>query len=69
MFVGSALSSSDDGVAAVKAWAISKLPEGPTLYPKVRRLAARRTAVQQELLLAAVIVAQQLVSDVQCQWC
>jgi hypothetical protein len=36
VFVGSALSSEDDGVAAIKAWAVSKLPEGPTLYPKVR---------------------------------
>lgn len=35
VFVGSALGSGgDDGVAAVKAWAVGKLPEGPTLYPK-----------------------------------
>lgn len=36
VFVGSALSAEDDGVAAIKAWAVDKLPEGPTLYPKVR---------------------------------
>jgi hypothetical protein len=35
VFVGSALSGANDGVAAIKAWAVSKLPEGPTLYPKV----------------------------------
>eukprot|EP00775_Hariotina_reticulata_P004932 gene4932-5174_t len=34
VFVGSALSSEDAGVTAIKAWAIDKLPEGPTLYPK-----------------------------------
>lgn len=34
VFVGSALSGEDDGVAAIKAWAVDKLPEGPTLYPK-----------------------------------
>jgi hypothetical protein len=38
VFVGSALPGEDDGVAAVKAWAVSKLPEGPTLYPKVNVL-------------------------------
>jgi hypothetical protein len=35
VFVGSALESSDGGVEAIKAWAVDKLPEGPTLYPKV----------------------------------
>lgn len=35
VFVGSALESSDAGVEAIKAWAVDKLPEGPTLYPKV----------------------------------
>ncbi|KAF6263061.1 prokaryotic type K homology domain-containing protein [Scenedesmus sp. NREL 46B-D3] len=34
VFVGSALSGEDDGVTAIKSWAVSKLPEGPTLYPK-----------------------------------
>lgn len=33
--MGSALESSDAGVEAIKAWAVDKLPEGPTLYPKV----------------------------------
>jgi hypothetical protein len=36
VFIGSALGSGNAGVEAIKAWAISKLPEGPTLYPKVR---------------------------------
>jgi hypothetical protein len=35
VFVGSALSGDDPGVTAIKAWAVEKLPEGPTLYPKV----------------------------------
>lgn len=35
VFVGSALEGTDAGVTAVKAWAVDKLPEGPTLYPKV----------------------------------
>jgi hypothetical protein len=35
VFVGSALEGDDAGVSAVKAWAVDKLPEGPTLYPKV----------------------------------
>ncbi len=35
MFAGSALAgSSDEAGAAGKAWAVEKLPEGPTLYPK-----------------------------------
>lgn len=35
VFVGSARAGGDDaGVAAVRAWAVSRLPEGPTLYPK-----------------------------------
>lgn len=34
VFLGSALSSDDSGVTALKAWAVSRLPEGPTLYPK-----------------------------------
>jgi hypothetical protein len=41
VFVGSALSSDDAGVAAIKAWAVDKLPEGPTLYPKVNFASAR----------------------------
>ncbi|KAG2487099.1 hypothetical protein HYH03_014212 [Edaphochlamys debaryana] len=32
VFVGSA--ERKDGLEAVKAWAVSKMPEGPTLYPK-----------------------------------
>jgi hypothetical protein len=32
VFPGSALNS--DNVEALKAWAASKLPDGPTLYPK-----------------------------------
>jgi hypothetical protein len=40
VFVGSALESSDAGVEAIKAWAVDKLPEGPTLYPKVCVLCA-----------------------------
>jgi GTP-binding protein Era len=35
VFVGSARKgAADAGVAAVRAWAVSRLPEGPTLYPK-----------------------------------
>jgi GTP-binding protein Era len=35
VFVGSARGgAADAGVAAVRAWAVSRLPEGPTLYPK-----------------------------------
>jgi hypothetical protein len=35
VFVGSARrGAKDQGVAAVRAWAVSRLPEGPTLYPK-----------------------------------
>jgi hypothetical protein len=35
VFVGSARAgAADAGVAAVRAWAVSRLPEGPTLYPK-----------------------------------
>eukprot|EP00878_Enallax_costatus_P011613 GHUV01012122.1.p1 GENE.GHUV01012122.1~~GHUV01012122.1.p1 ORF type:complete len:248 (+),score=59.45 GHUV01012122.1:23-745(+) len=34
VFVGSALSSEDPGVQSIKQWAVDKLPEGPTLYPK-----------------------------------
>jgi hypothetical protein len=35
VFVGSARRGAEDaGVAAVRAWAVSRLPEGPTLYPK-----------------------------------
>ena len=33
MFVGSAKAGTN--VAAIKTWAVSKLPLGPTLYPKV----------------------------------
>lgn len=33
VFLGSALKG--DGVSDIKAWAVSKLPEGPTLYEKV----------------------------------
>ena len=36
VFVGSALEGDDSGVTAIKAWAVDKLPDGPTLYPKVR---------------------------------
>lgn len=34
VFVGSAHDKHDTGVAQAKAWAVEKLPEGPTLYPK-----------------------------------
>jgi len=35
VFVGSARAGGGDaGVEAVRAWAVSRLPEGPTLYPK-----------------------------------
>lgn len=32
--MGSALDGS--GVSDIKEWAVKQLPEGPTLYPKVR---------------------------------
>ena len=34
VFTGSAMNL--QGVQAVKDWVVTKLPEGPTLYPKVR---------------------------------
>ncbi len=39
VFVGSA--AGRDGIEEVKAWAVSRLPEGPTLYPKVRSVGRR----------------------------
>lgn len=47
VFVGSALESSDAGVGAIKAWAVEKLPEGPTLYPKVGRFGGQQQDLQE----------------------
>ena len=39
------------GVGAVRDWAVAQLPEGPTLYPKVRSHAAQPHAAPSQLCL------------------
>ena len=44
------------GVDAVRDWAVAQLPEGPTLYPKARSLAAQpHAAVSQPFVPDAIL--------------
>jgi len=62
VFVGSALSSDDAGVAAIKAWAVDKLPSGPLCYLLLQN-------VVQGCVLAATGLGLQAVSRLKAGTC